>query len=463
MGCQIYIFLTLTLGIIVLFVDCVRYEPTWKSLDSRPLPEWYDQSKIGIFIHWGVFSVPSFGSEWFWYYWKGSKIKSFEMFMEKNYPPGFTYADFASQFHAEFYNPKKWVDIFKASGARYIVQVTKHHEGFTSWPSNHSFNWNAMAVGPKRDLVGELAAAVRSNSDLHYGVYHSLFEWFNPLYNMDKAANYTTHVYQQTKSSPELYELVKRYKPDIVWSDGPMGADSNYWKSKEFLSWLYNDSPVKDRVVVNDRWGSETGCKHGGYYTCSDRYNPGTLQKKKWENCMTLDLYSWGYRRRAKINDIIKIEDLIATLVETVSCGGNILINVGPTSSGIIVPIFEERLRQMGQWLTVNGEAIYSSKPWSYQNDTLTPKVWYTSQNTSQGLSKKIVYALVLQWPKDNILVLKSPIASKNTTVSLVGYPGTFPFSRLSNQGISIEIPVISFNQMPCSWAWTFKLTNIVN
>jgi len=133
---------------------------------------------------------------------------------------------------------------------------------------------------------------------------------------------------------------------------------------------------VKETVVVNDRWGAEDECYHGDIHTCNDRYNPGVVQKHKWENCMTLDAQSWGYRNDMKLSDVISIYDLIKMLVETVSCGGNILINIGPTKDGIIVPIFEERLRQLGEWLELNGEGVYESRPWRYQNDTTNPNVW---------------------------------------------------------------------------------------
>uniref|UniRef100_A0A0B7B2E0 alpha-L-fucosidase n=1 Tax=Arion vulgaris TaxID=1028688 RepID=A0A0B7B2E0_9EUPU len=303
-------------------VTAVRYKPDWNSLDSRPLPSWYDEAKIGIFIHWGVFSVPSFGNEWFWYHWKGNKtFPSVVEFMKKNYPPNWTYADFAEQFKPPtgLYNPGRWANMFNASGARYVVQVTKHHEGFTSWPSNYSFNWNAKDVGPNRDLVGDLATAVRKYPNLRYGVYHSLFEWFNPLYLEDKSNGYKTQKFVFSKTMPELYELVNTYKPDIVWSDGCPSTDT-YWNSTNFLAWLYNDSPVKNKVVTNDRWGMNVLCKHGGFLTCKDHYNPGTLQKRKFENAMTLDRSSWGYRRNMKLSDVISIENLLQTIVTTISC-----------------------------------------------------------------------------------------------------------------------------------------------
>ncbi|CAG2110055.1 unnamed protein product, partial [Medioppia subpectinata] len=133
--------------------DEQKYAPNWDSIDKRPLPGWYDEAKIGIFIHWGVFSVPSFGSEWFWWSWSGTHDKAYNDFMSHNYKPGFTYADFAHQFTAEFYDPNHWAEIFKASGAKYVVLTSKHHEGYTMWPSKTSFNWNSVDIGPNRDLL----------------------------------------------------------------------------------------------------------------------------------------------------------------------------------------------------------------------------------------------------------------------------------------------------------------------
>ncbi|OWA54111.1 putative Plasma alpha-L-fucosidase [Hypsibius exemplaris] len=117
-------------------------------------------------------------------------------------------------------------------------------------------------------------------------------------------------------------------------------------------------------------------CNHGGYYTCQDKYNPGVLQPKKWENCMTLDDQSWGYRRNIREIDVLPMADLIGMLAATVSCGGNFLLNIGPSGDGTIPAIFQERLRQLGQWMDINGEAIYKTVPWSRQNDTINSDVW---------------------------------------------------------------------------------------
>ncbi|XP_066982311.1 alpha-L-fucosidase-like [Macrobrachium rosenbergii] len=425
-----------------------QYTPDWDSLDSRPLPQWYDDAKIGIFVHWGVFSVPSFDTEWFWYNWEEGYPPVVD-FMEKNYRPNFTYPDFAPQFTAEFFDAHQWAGLFKASGAKYVVLTSKHHEGFCNWPSKNSWPWTSMEFGPKRNLVGELADAIRGiGPNLHFGLYHSLYEWFNPLYLDDKANSFETNDFVTRKTMPELFDLVSTYKPEIVWSDGDWEAPDWYWNSTVFLSWLFNESPVKDTVVVNDRWG--IGCigEHGSYYTVQDRFNPGVLQDHKWENCFTLDEQSWGYRRNARLFSYLTIEDVLFQLATTISCGGNVLVNVGPTHDGRIPPIMEERLRQMGDWLDVNGQAVYGSRPWAYQNDTLTPGVWYTSNNNN-------VYAIVLSWPEDDLLPLGSVVSTPETKVNMLGYQGELTFAA-GSPGIEVTFPNMA--KVKSKWAWVLEL-----
>ncbi|KAK5883933.1 hypothetical protein CesoFtcFv8_020205 [Champsocephalus esox] len=383
-----------------------RYEANWGSLDARPLPRWFDEAKFGIFVHWGVFSVPGFGrhSEWFWHRWHSEKQAELVKFMKKNYPPGFKYTDFAPEFRAEFFDPEIWADIFKASGARYVVFTSKHHEGFTNWPSAVSWNWNSMDVGPHRDLVGDLAVAVRNRS-LHLGLYHSLYEC--------------------TRYLLELHP---------------------------FLAWLYNDSPVKDVVVTNDRWGKGCSCKHGGYYNCADRYTPGQLPDHKWEKYHPLDTQSWGYRRDMKLSEVMNLPSIVKDLVYVVAKGGNYLLNIGPMADGMIAPVFEERLRDLGAWLGINGEAIYATKPWRVQMENST--VWYTVKHST-------VHAIILHWPSKQILQLTAPRVTGATKVTLMDYPDVLlkwePLTPTA--GLRIVMPA-----MPTSLgnAWCLKLEGVV-
>ncbi|XP_064114846.1 plasma alpha-L-fucosidase-like [Macrobrachium nipponense] len=448
----------------LLFVICssilvaviAKYEPTWESLDSRPLPQWYDDAKIGIFIHWGVFAVPSFGSEWFWEFWKKGKLPAYVSFMEENYPPGFTYQDFAPQFTAEFFDPEEWTRFSTPPGlstSSLPANITKvllfglrriHGTG-TAWMLGRRGTW--LVTWP----------ALESKAPhIHFGLYHSLFEWFNPLYLQDKANYFHTNDFVATKTLPELYDIVRNYEPEIIWSDGEAEAHDWYWNATVFLAWLFNNSPVKDTVVVNDRWGIGTPCKHGSFYTCADRYNPGTVQPHKWENCMTLDKKSWGYRRNAVLADYLTIHELITQLAETVSCGGNILINIGPTHDGRLPPIMEERLRQLGTWLGINGGAIYGSRPWVHQNDSVTPGVWYTAK-------EDVTYAIVLNWPKKSSLLLASVEPTEQTKIFMFGY-GDFLEEELkfksTKSGMVIKFP--EMGEVRSQWAWVLIMTDII-
>lgn len=172
---------------------------------------------------------------------------------------------------------------------------------------------------------------------------------------------------------------------------------------------------------------------------------------------MTIDKLSWGFRRNAVLSDYLTIEELVKQLVETVSCGGNLLMNIGPTQDGIISAIFEERLRQMGSWLKVNGEAIYETQTWRAQNDTLTPDLWYTSKP-----KEKLVYAMFLKWPESGKLFLGQPNATLQATeVKLLGHGEPLHWTPLKQTGMVVELPQLTLEEMPCQWGWALVLTNV--
>lgn len=349
------------------------YSANWNSLDARPIPAWFTDAKLGIFIHWGVYSVPAWApvgkdfatyskySEWYWnrMVTDSSKVgQAFRQFHNANYGPNFKYPDFAPDFRASLFNPDQWADIFKNAGAQYVVLTSKHHDGFALWPSAEALNWNAVDAGPHRDLAGDLTKAVKAKG-LHMGFYYSLYEWFNPLYknNIDK--------YVSQHMMPQLKDLVVKYQPDIIWPDGEWEHPSSTWKSEEFLAWLYNESPVKNSVVVNDRWGKETRGKHGGYYTTEYDivHNEDATNKKfdhPWEECRGIG-GSFGYNRNENLADYETSDALIKMLIQKVSRGGNLLLDIGPAADGTIPVIMQQRLSDLGTWLKINGEAIYAT------------------------------------------------------------------------------------------------------
>ncbi len=189
------------------------------------------------------------------------------------------------------------------------------------------------------------------------GIYFSLYEWYNPLWLSDRERFVTEHMI------PQFKDVVTKYQPSVIFSDGEWDMPDKNWHSEEILAWLYNDSPSKDDVIVNDRWGK--GCRHahGGYYTTE--YGAGLPNAEyPWEENRGMG-HSYGYNRNEDLAEYRSGKELVWMLADLVSRGGNLLLNVGPTADGRIPTIQEERLRQIGAWLKVNREAIYGSKPFA--------------------------------------------------------------------------------------------------
>ena len=446
-----------------------QYQPAWESLDKRPVPGWFEDSKFGIFIHWGVYSVPSWGptgdsigvydkyAEWYWNKLMNtdSKVnKNFRKFHDETYGPDFKYQDFAPMFKAELFDPGQWAALFKESGAKYIVLTSKHHEGFTLWPSAQSWNWNSVDIGPHRDLCGDLTASVKKQG-LHMGFYYSLYEWYNPIYRSD------LNKYVDNHMIPQMKDLVTRYTPDILWTDGEWDKTSKEWKSEEFLAWLYNESPVKENVVVNDRWGSETRSMHGGIFTTEyglvgEKEGIDETNIRPWEECRGIGT-SFGYNRAENLDSYSSADDLIKLLVSTVSGGGNLLLDIGPAADGTIPVIMQQRLLEIGKWLKVNGEAIYGTRAFISKrtdksiNPVANEKIFFTKKN-------KDLYVICTEWPKNNI-ILNGLKSTGSTKVQLLG--SALTVSMKSSGGDSVIVPP-RLTPDDCESAYVFKISNIL-
>jgi alpha-L-fucosidase len=439
------------------------YQPNWESIDSRPVPEWFEDAKFGIFIHWGLYSVPAYSptvrdkvsvyeqyAEWYWNRWiNPSRTQHyFTEYNDRVYGKDFKYQDFAGRFKAEMFDPDAWAERFKEAGARYVVLTSKHHEGFTLWPSAQSWNWNAVDVGPHRDLCGDLSRSVKDKG-LHMGFYYSLYEWFNPLYKAD------LNKYVDDHMIPQMKDLVTRYQPDILWTDGEWDHPSELWKSTQFLAWLYNESPVKNSVVVNDRWGKETRSKHGGIYTTEyDLVHDGNANNTKfdhpWEECRGI-AGSFGYNRNEVLEDYSTSEQLVHILINKVARGGNLLLNIGPAADGRIPVIMQQRLSDMGTWLKVNGEAIYGTRKWA-NAPAVTPEttVYYTKKGND-------LFVIVTRW-QDTPVTVEG--IGKAESVSMIGFNGKIRYSVSGNK-LTITPPAITPANIPCQYAWVFKVKKV--
>jgi len=389
------------------------YQPTWESLDQRPIPAWFQQAKFGIFVHWGVYSVPAwrplsdklYASYAEWYYARviGDQERGGDAFHKANYGENFEYRNFAPQFRAELFNPDAWAELFKRAGARYVVLTSKHHDGFCLWPTKSPFKkeWNSGTIGPKRDLVGELTQAVRSKG-LKMGLYYSIVEWeSNPTVrtpsrywlaqNLIKKYGIPLNRYVYDHLLPQLKELVENYQPALLFADGGEWDESaEYWQTKEFLAWLYNQAPNCDEVVVNDRWCKGMPGQHGDYFS-SEYQDAKVEQGHPWEESRGVG-GSYGFNRAENLDDYRTSDDLIRELIKVVSGGGNFLLNVGPTADGRIPVIQQQRLADIGVWLQINGEGIYGSQ----RLEGFTAQTKVPAFFTRKGNS---IYVFCQKWP----------------------------------------------------------------
>jgi len=461
-----------------------KYEANWKSLDSRPTPKWYTDAKFGIFIHWGIYSVPAWGtekaySEWYWrrtFNDDGSlQDNEWAKFHKQNYGEDFQYHAFAPMFKCELFDPDEWADIFARSGAKYVVLTSKHHDGFCLWPSkdaNRTWGrlWNSVDTGPKRDLLGDLTQSVRQ-AGLKMGFYYSLYEWFNPLWKIDRKRFVDEHM------RPQFKDVVTRYAPSIIFSDGEWDMPDKDWKSPELLAWLFNESPCKDDVVINDRWGKGIRHKHGGYYTTE--YGAGLADSgHPWEECRGIG-FSFGYNRNEPLSNYRTTQELVLMLVDLVCRGGNLLLDIGPAGDGRIPEIMQSRLVEMGDWLKVNGEAIYGTTTWN------KPCQWSRGKKREQefkqhmsdyklmesiGKPKEgkavieafftskpgVLYATTPGWPGKKLL-LRDVRAADNAVVKMLGVDRTLPW-RTEGANMIIDVSQITADMLPCQWAYTFKI-----
>ncbi len=338
-----------------------QYTADWDDLKSRPYPQWFKDAKLGIFIHWGVYSVPAYSNkedygEW---YLRGLMLKDSlrTSYMKTHYGEDFTYRDFAPLFKARLFYPDEWADLFKRAGAKYVVMVSKHHDGYALWPSKYAPKWNSMDVGPNRDLVGELTESVKK-AGLHMGLYYSLPEWNNPLHRWDTDPHRNIGPYVEKHMIPQFKELISAYKPDVIFADGEWNNSAEEWHSAELISWYFN--LVGDDAVVNDRWGG--GSQGMGFLT--PEYSAGIkATDRPWAEVRGLGR-SFGLNRFEKLDAYMTGEELIHFFIKAVANGGGVTINVGPTADGQIPLLQQDRLIQLGNWIKINEEAIYGSTVW---------------------------------------------------------------------------------------------------
>ncbi|MEP7371995.1 MAG: alpha-L-fucosidase [Chitinophagaceae bacterium] len=403
-----------------------RYEATWNSLKKYQVPDWFRDVKFGIFIHWGVYSVPAFGSEWYprEMYRKGTR--EFEHHV-KTYGPQdkFGYKDFIPLFKAEKFNAAQWVDLFKKAGAKYVVPVAEHHDGFPMYKTALT-KWNAAEMGPHRDVLGELATEIKKQGLIFGLSSHRIEHWFfmngGRQFNSDVSDPANASLYGPAREenetpSPEYMndwllrctELVDNYQPQLFWFDWWIEQPAMDPYRKSFASYYYNKGLSWNKGVVlnykNVSFPDEAAVLD------LERGKLAGIRKLAWQTDDAIGNNSWGY---AEGNTFKSAQYVITNLIDIVSKNGNLLLNIGPRSDGTITEEETQTLLGTGKWLDVNGEAIYSTRPWKVFGEGPTEsasgsfsdqKKPFTAKDIRFTTKGETLYAIAMGQPIENTVI----------------------------------------------------------
>jgi alpha-L-fucosidase len=469
------------------------FRPDWESLQKYEVPDWYKDAKFGIFIHWGVYSVPAFGSEWY----------PRDMYREDSdehkhhlatYGPvdKFGYKDFVPMFKAEHFDPAAWARLFKEAGAKYVVPVAEHHDGFAMYGSGLS-DWTAAKMGPHRDVIGELARAVRAEG-LRFGasshrVEHNFFlgvgrqissdindpqyaAFYGPAHNWLEARQGTPLSNDFTFVSSawtadwlaRSSEIVEKYHPDIMYFDWWIGQPSVRADLTRFAAFYYNTSlKYGDHVgVINYK---DFAIQEHSAVLDLERGQLGDIRPLYWQTDTSVSNKSWGYIQ----NDTFKTPQFVVQqLIDIVSKNGNLLLNIGPRSDGTIPEEVQAVLRDVGAWLKINGEAIYGTRPWKIFGEGPTKvaagsfhdtdTAGYTAEDFRFTRKGTTLYAIELGWPASGEALIHSlgsaaANSQKVASVVLLGSEAKLAFQQQPD-GLRIKLPA----QPPGKYAYGFRI-----
>ena len=455
------------------------FAPNWDSLAKFQVPDWYQDAKFGIFIHWGVYSVPAFGNEWYPRNMYKKDEKEFAHHVATYGPQSrFGYKDFIPRFTAERFDPVKWAALFKAAGARYIVPVAEHHDGFAMYDSDVT-RWSAAKMGPRRDVIGELARAVRAEGLIFGLSSHRVEHWWffdqgktfdsdvrDPAYAdfYGPAVDRKTSEAQQTPPDAAFLddwlarcaELVDKYRPQLVWFDWWIAQPAVHRRLQQFAAFYYNrGAEWKTGVAINyKKHGGESFPDTAGVLDI-ERGQLSGIRPLFWQTDTSVSKNSWGYIAN---QDYKTTDSIIDDLVDIVSKNGALLLNIGPKPDGTIPEPEEKMLRELGRWLSVNGEAIYGTRPWTVFGEGPTAVVEGPFADTKRGAftaadirfttKNGVLYALALAWPSSHTVDIKtlakgSPaLTPEIASVELLGEAGKTEWTQ-DGSGLHIRLGAV--------------------
>lgn len=467
-------------------VRAQKFSSEWTSLGRHnEAPEWFRDAKFGIYFHWGVYSVPAFGSEW---YPRNMHRKDSEVYEHhlQTYgdPSEFSYHDFVPKFKAEHFNAKQLADLFKKAGARFAGPVAEHHDGFSMWASKLN-PWNAKERGPKRDIVGEMEKAIRRNGMRFITSFHHAFNNQHPI------DRYPTGYYPRVEGWPtasddpelrvlygnlprdeflalwkgKLTEVVDNYMPDIIWFDFVLG-DIPEDVRKEFLAYYLNRADEQGKEVVITYKGNDLPREVG-----VEDFEKGRLDHLTDYTWLTDDTISWGSWCYTQDLQIKSAETIVHALIDIVSKNGVLLLNVSPRANGVIPENQKNVLLEIGSWLKTNGEAIYETRPWKVfgqgptrleKEGSFVGRLDYTAQDIrfTQSKDGQAFYAIVLGWPEREIILNTVKVNSfdEKAQIKILGIGKKSGFTLSNKRELIIEPPPSSLKSKFNS-AIVFQLT----
>lgn len=424
-----------------------KFQATWESLKTYQTPDWFKDAKFGIFIHWGVYSVPAYKSEWYprLMYQQGSD--EFKHHIETYGPQNkFGYKDFIPMFKAEKFDPDAWAALFKKSGAKYVVPVAEHHDGFAMYKTALS-KWNAAEMGPKRDIIGELSESIKKQGLIFGLSSHRIEHWFfmNGGRKFDSDVNDPTYAdfygpAREENETPSLEymndwllrctELLDKYKPQLFWFDWWIEQPAMDPYRKSFASYYYNKGLEWNKgVVLNYK---NISYPDGAAVLDIERGKLTGIRALPWQTDDAVGFKSWGY---IPDDSYKSAKYLITNLIDIVSKNGNLLLNIGPRSDGTIADEQQQLLLSIGKWLDVNGEAIYGTRPWktfgegsteviggSFGDDKMKP---FTAEDIRFTTKDDALYAIALDVPATALNIKSLSLKSNNGTVASVELLGS--------------------------------------
>jgi alpha-L-fucosidase len=453
------------------------WKPTWESLDQHQAPEWFLDAKLGVMLNWGMHSVPAWDKN------RGGAMYpdayGCEMYVDamvmahhaKFWGADFQWDDFLPLFKAERYDPNALVSLFEEAGARYLITMSKHHDGLAWWDSQWTKR-NTVQMGPKQDLLTPLMAAAKKR-DFKVVLYFCYEEWATAMLGADDqpcyriwnwgsyaglhpltfesrrrvSGNIPVKNYYDQYMTPLVKEMIDRFDPDGLWQDGEWATPTETLRSRELAAYFYNKAEGRKEVSVNDRYGNGTRDHHGDYF--ASEYNSTQSYTHPWEENQGIS-QSFAYNYEDNEESLGPPSGLIHRFITIVSKNGNLVIIGGPDASGVYPENVTRRFKALGAWLKVNGEAIYATR--------ILPPYLEGSVCYTRSKDGKYAYAICKEWPGRR-LTLTGVCAEAGARITLLGVAEPLAWQQ-NDLGLTLVLPEALQNEKarPCEHAWTIKI-----